>query len=68
MIPTLESQSEDHHMHPARWFRIWKNNKGPLLILMGEMFRAGMTASTKLLEEESVDGKSGMGTPQVRAK
>jgi hypothetical protein len=60
--PTRPSALRSKH---PRWRRIWESNGGMVLVLLGEVFRAGMTASTKVLELDGGDGKKGMGTLQV---
>ena len=62
MPPSGPSGLSSQHL---RWHRTWESNRGMVLVLLGEIFRAGMTASTKVLEMDGVDGKKGMGTLQV---
>lgn len=59
----IDTQMDTQTQQPL-WRRIWTSNRGMVLILLGEIFRSGMTAATRLLEVD-VDGREGMGTLQV---
>lgn len=52
-------------MHGIQDDHMWQSNRGMVLVLTGEVFRAGMTASTKVLQMDGLDGEEGMGTLQV---